>query len=329
MEKVFQSVEEVLTDEQFQAWYFGTDATKAAAWEQWMKQNPSQEQLVAQAVSCMQSIVIKEHEPTPAQVQAQHQRLMDTLPAEEAPVIQMKPARRQWWWTAAAAIVLLVAGTWLWNSLNNQSSVKTAYGQLAQKQLPDGSEVTLNANSSISYSSGWTEGKEREVWIKGEAFFKVKKTAAKTRFIVHTDQLDVVVTGTQFNVISRADRSSVMLTEGSVTIRTKDGKETHLVPGDFVEFSNSQLERKAVKQEAVLAWTERKIEFDNTSLAEVVQIIKEHYGQQLEIANEELAARRITGIMPNNNLDVFLETLEATIECKVIRKDGRIIVTNP
>jgi len=317
-----------MTDELFQAWYFGTDETKAAAWEQWMKQNPSQEPLISQAVSSMQSMIIKEKELSPAQVNAQHQRLMDALPAA-TPVIPMRPARRRWWLSAAAAVLLVVAGAWLWNNLNNQSSVKTAYGQLAQKQLPDGSEVTLNANSTISYSCNWEQGKEREVWIKGEAFFKVKKTAAKSRFIVHTDQLDVVVTGTQFNVISRGSRSSVMLTEGSVTIRTKDGKEVKMVPGDYVEFTNSQLERKAMKQEAVLAWTERKIEFNNTSMSEVAQIIKEHYGLELEIAGSGLAGKTITGIMPNDNLDVFLATLEATIECKVIRKDGRIIVTNP
>ena len=333
MEKIFQSVEEVLTDELFQAWYFKTDAQKAADWEQWLKQHPSQQELANEAVACMQSIVIREHEIPATQVEASGQRLMNSLskastPGIETPVIDMnnRPRRRNWWWSAAAAVLLVIAGTYLWTSLSGQSSIKTAYGQVAQKQLPDGSEVVLNANSSISYSSGWEDGKEREVWVKGEAFFHVKKTANKSRFIVHTNEMDIVVTGTQFNVVSRADKSSVMLTEGSVFIRTKDGKETRLAPGDFVELFNSQLAKKPMKEEAVLAWKDKKIVFDNTPLSEVVKQIKEHYGEEVVIADEALAHKPLTGMMPNDNLDVLLKSLEAILECTVVRKDGRIII---
>lgn len=346
MEKNFQSVEEVLTDEHFQAWYFKTNMEKAAAWEEWLKQHPSHTQLANEATACMQAIIIREHEIPATQVEASGQRLMNSLskahpaPLSEAPltadiagtqtpVVEMNPRRRNWWWSAAAAVLLVIAGTYFWTSLNGQSSIKTAYGQVTQKQLPDGSEVALNANSSISYSSGWNEGKEREVWIKGEAFFHVKKTAAKSRFIVHTNEMDIIVTGTQFNVVSRSDKSSVMLTEGSVLIRTKEGKETRLVPGDFVELTNSQLEKKAMKEEAVLAWKEKRILFDNTPLTAVVKQIKEHYGEDVIIADDALANKTISGMMPNDNLEVLLKSIEATLECTVVRKDGRIIIANP
>lgn len=319
-------MEEVLTDDQFQAWYYKSDAGKATQWEQWMSQHPSQQEMVNAAIACMQSIVFKEREVPAEQVSAANERLMASL---SAPVIPMKTSRRKWWWSAAAAVLLLVAGAYLWTSFNNQSSIQTAYGQLGRQQLPDGSEVILNANSSISYSNGWNKGNEREVWVKGEAFFKVKKTASKSRFIVHTNQLDIVVTGTQFNVTSRADRSSVMLTEGSVLIRTKDGKEIRMAPGDFIELSNSQLERKVVKEEAVLAWKDKKIVFDNTSLADVAVFIKDHYGEEIVISDDSLARKTITAFMPNDNLDVLLKSLEATLDFKVVRKDGRIMITNP
>lgn len=329
MEKNFQSVEEVVMDEQFQAWYFKTDDVQAAAFEQWLRQHPAQQELVDKAVACMQLIVLKEQAVPAAQTAASARRLLDSLGASQTPVITMRPARRRWWWSAAAAVLLVAAGAFLWTSLARQSSVQTAYGQVAQQQLPDGSQVFLNANSSISYSSGWDKGREREVWIKGEAFFHVKKTAAKTRFVVHTDQLDVIVTGTQFNVTSKPDKSSVMLTEGSVFIRTRDGKEVKMSPGDFIEFANSQLEKKAVKEETVLAWKEKKILFDNTPISEVVQKIKEHYGQDVEIADKAIERIPISGMMPNDNLDVLLQSLEATQEVKVIRKDSRIIITQP
>lgn len=331
MEKIFQSAEEVLTDEHFQAWYFKTDPEKAGEWEQWMLQDPARKELVNAAVLCMQNILVREQKVPAAQVEASSQRLMDSLstPAyvsEPAPVVAIR-SRRRWWWSAAAAVILLAAATWLWTNLGGRSSIQTEYGQVTCKQLPDGSEVVLNANSSISYSEGWKEGKEREVWVKGEAFFKVQKTANKSRFIVHTDQLDIVVTGTQFNVVSRSDKSSVMLTEGSVLIRTKDGVETRMIPGDFIELSNSQLAKKAVKEETVLAWKEKKLFFEETPLSQAVEKIKEHYGVELEI-DDSVASKTITGIVPNDNLDVLLNALEA-LEFKVVRKDGRIIITNP
>lgn len=322
-------MEEILTDELFQAWYFKTDPEKSKQWQDWLSQHPGQQEMVNAAVACMQDIVIKEHELPAATVTAARERLMASLSATEAPVVEMGTHRRKWWWTAAAAIILIAAGTYLWTSLGSQSSIKTAYGQVTTQQLPDGSEVVLNANSSVSYSEGWDKGKEREVWVKGEAFFKVKKTPNKSRFIVHTNQLDVVVTGTQFNVVSRSQKSSVMLTEGSVIIRTKDGNETRMVPGDFVELSDKQLERKAVKEETVLAWKDKKILFNDTPLTEVVDKIKEHYGEQVVIEDEQLARKTVTGMMPNDNLDVLLKSLEATLEATVVRKDGRIMITHP
>lgn len=318
-----------MTDELFQAWYFKTDADKSKQWEDWLQQHPAQQPMVQEAVVCMQDIIIEERTVPTAAVIAAKERLMASLQDEQAAVIPMGTHRRRWWWTAAAAILLIAAGTYLWTSLAGQSSIKTAYGQMTTQYLPDGSEVVLNANSSVSFSQGWEKGKQREVWIKGEAFFKVKKTPDKSRFIVHTNQLDIVVTGTQFNVVSRSQKSSVMLTEGSVTIRTKDGNETKMVPGDFVELSDKQLEKKAVKEETVLAWKEKKILFNDTPLTEVIEKIKEHYGEQVVIEDEQLARKTVTGMMPNDNLDVLLKSLEATLEATVVRKDGRIMITHP
>jgi ferric-dicitrate binding protein FerR (iron transport regulator) len=328
MENIFQTVEDVLADELFQAWYFKTDAQKAKTWETWVKDHPAQQELVDKAISCMQAIIIKEQELPAGQIEASGRRLMEKLSGAEVPVINMNKRPRRWWGSAAAAILLVIAGTYLFTTLNGQSSIKTAYGQVSQQQLPDGSEVVLNANSSISYSSDWDKGNEREVWIKGEAFFHVKKTSNKSRFIVHTNQLDIVVTGTQFNVVSRAEKTSVMLTEGSVLIRTKDGKETRMAPGDFVELEHSQLAKKTVNGEVVLAWKDKKLIFEETPITEAAQKIKEHYGQEIEI-DQSVSHKTISAMMPNDNLDVLLKSLEATLEYKVIRKDGRIIITNP
>ncbi len=92
---------------------------------------------------------------------------------------------------------------------------------------------------------------------KGEAFFHVKKTADHRRFVVHANHFDIIVTGTQFNVVNRDDKTNVMLTEGSVTIKKDDGEEIKMKPGDFVELDNNRFIKKEEKKENVLAWKEQ------------------------------------------------------------------------
>src|ERR1043166_3391835 len=128
--------------------------------------------------------------------------------------------------------------------------------------------MILNANSKAELSEDWKDGKDREVWLHGEAFFKVTKTPHRSRFIVHTDNLDVILTGTQFNVLHRDGKTAVLLTEGHVIIRTKDGKELAMNPGDYVEMGDQMVERKQAKEENILAWKENKLAFDNTPLTE-------------------------------------------------------------
>ncbi|MCD8539611.1 MAG: FecR domain-containing protein [Leadbetterella sp.] len=93
--------------------------------------------------------------------------------ARTSPAVAFKPQKRQWWMAAAAA-VLLAAGVWIF-SLSKPGSpaiTLTTENFIKTDTLPDGSTVTLNKNSVLSYSSGRT--KQREVTLLGEAFFDVR-----------------------------------------------------------------------------------------------------------------------------------------------------------
>ncbi len=323
MGKNFLRVEDIIADESFQGWYFGTDKDKADAWEAYLAANPSLASLATEARQLMDSLSVKEKEVSEQQHNSAHERLMQSI--AKAPVVGMS-RRRLWYWAAAAVILLSAGSIALWNLKTEPELVQTAYGELREQRLPDGSKVMLNANSEITYSEGWEKGAEREVWIKGEAFFQVQKTPSKTRFVVHADQFDVIVTGTQFNVVNRHDKTNVMLTEGSVTLKTKDGKEIFMQPGDFVEITNQQPEKKNVVQENVLAWRDKKLYFDNTPLRQAAKKIEEHYGVTITLTDEATANRTLSGILSNDNLDVLLEALEA-LEFRVVRNQQEIIIS--
>ena len=89
---------------------------------------------------------------------------------QPAKVISITRKRIVWYAAAAAIIALAFFGTrFLINTPAPQ--IATTFGEIKQQQLPDGTEVFLNANSNVSYKNNWIEGTAREVWIKGEAFF--------------------------------------------------------------------------------------------------------------------------------------------------------------
>jgi ferric-dicitrate binding protein FerR (iron transport regulator) len=297
-----------------------------------MLAHPEQLALVNEAKDYMNNLVIDEPViPAERVLKAERQLVMAlTNTAQEAApkVIPMKRSAR-WWWAAAAIVILAVSGTLLWNRSQPPASIQTAYGEIREQRLPDGSRVMLNAHSEITYESGWEKGVEREVWLKGEAFFHVAKTPAKSRFVVHTEKCDIIVTGTQFNVVNRPDKTSIMLTEGSVILHAKDGTETRMQPGDFVEFNNEKSEKKIGKEESILAWRDRRLFFDdNTPLSVAIKKIEEHYGVKIRLSKPSLGDKPITGMMPNDNLDVILQALEATSEFHVTRTNDEIVISD-
>jgi ferric-dicitrate binding protein FerR (iron transport regulator) len=177
----------------------------------------------------------------------------------------------------------------------------------------------MNANSRLSYSSNWKDGEDREVWIDGEAFFHVQKTALKSRFIVHTEHFDVIVTGTQFNVSNRHGKDNVLLQEGSVTLRTKDGRILQMKPGDFVAFDSSLLKKKPGCTQEMLAWKEQKLVLDHTSISQLAGIITDLYGTHVRLEGDSTPYKTVTAMLPNNNLNILIKTLEATTEFDIVR----------
>ncbi|MBC7946823.1 MAG: FecR domain-containing protein [Chitinophagaceae bacterium] len=332
MQKSFTNVDEMIGDESFLAWFYKEDEQKVNAWENWLANNPAYRAMADEAMIEMEALNMKEDSVSSFRVEAAYEDLNTRIAAQEqdsAPVVSMKQRNRRWWIGVAAAAVILAVSVSFFKYSSSKPVIETHYGQVSKQELPDGSQVMLNANTVVTLSNGWKEGEDREVWLKGEAFFQVKKSPQKNRFIVHTDQLDVIVTGTQFNVSTIGEKTSVLLTEGSVTIRTADGQEMLMKPGDYVEINNNRAEKKPTNLETVLAWKENKLNFENTPMKEVAVMINNHYGVTVNLADESIGEKKITGMMSNTNLNDLLNALEATTEFKITRTDNTILIAKP
>jgi ferric-dicitrate binding protein FerR (iron transport regulator) len=229
---------------------------------------------------------------------------------------------------AAAILIILGAGlvytgVTRWRS----TAIATAFGEIASRRLPDGTEVMMDANSRIHYKGDWSEGRDREVWMDGEAFFHVSKTPEHSRFIVHLAHMDVIVTGTQFNVINRHGAESVLLQEGRVILRNEKGEQLPLTPGEFVTFSDDLWQKKTVEPDSLMAWKDQKLVFNGTPMRELVNIVNDHYGVHLQLADSSIADSTVNGMLPNNNLNVLLQSLEATADYKISRNGDQIIIS--
>jgi transmembrane sensor len=326
--KHLSSYEEVIADEEFLAWYAGDANQKAVGWNHWLAQHPECQPLVDEAVSYLNSIKLTESPVSAAQLEHAHHRLMQTLDSSTK-VIPMRSRGFKWWMSAAAVVLILVTGAIFWNS-NKESQLKlnTPFGQIANHKLPDGSEVLLNANSKLSMKESWKGKEDREVWLEGEAFFHVKKTSTKNRFIVHSSGVDIIVTGTQFNVVNRNGESNVLLKEGSVTLKTKEGQLIKMLPGDFVTFSNNLPQKEVTPEEKVLAWTQAKLFFENTPLVDAAKTISQHYGVKVKV-NKDIEKESIDGILSNENLDVLLKTLVEAKGFTIMKTNNEIIISRP
>jgi transmembrane sensor len=326
MDAPINTMEELLSDESFLAWYFKTDPQAVDNWNNRIASDPSLGKLVNEAVQLLQTIIIKEQRVDVQRIKQAEIKLNQNTGATAgngtgATVVPLRSRKK--WWAAAAIIFLTSVGVWQYNRTNGRLAIQTAYGETRQDVLPDGSQVMLNANTTLDYKK-WKEGKDREVWVKGEAFFHVKRTALKTRFIVHTEHFDVVVTGTQFNVINRNNKNNVLLKEGSVIIKN-NGQEVHMQPGDYVEFDSTGIQKKNINNASVLAWTEHKFIFDNTPMKEVASLVTEIYGVKVNLA-QSITDSTVNGFMPNDNLDVLLQALGALGKFDVVQSDQEIMI---
>ena len=323
----YKEYEDFLSDDSFLNWHFRSKDADIEYWEKWITENSAQKYLVDGAVKFLNDIRISEKNIPRQQLQEAEQRLFNKIKELESPLPAKVYHMTRRWWLAAASVAVIAISLFLWRGIQmNHSSLETQYGEIKQQQLPDGSEVVLNANSNIRYSKNWIKGESREVWVKGEAFFKVQKTVEKSKFIVHTDRFDIVVTGTQFNVVNKQGKTNVLLKEGSLTILTKDGREINMKAGDYYEYVQEDVIKKEVKPESILAWKDNKIDFDNATLNDAVKVIKEHYGITIKLEDESLGSKPLNGIMANNNLDILLKAIEEALEVQVIRNGNEVII---
>ena len=192
------------------------------------------------------------------------------------------------------------------------NTVETPLGMRSSLTLPDGTKVWLNAGSSINYPVLFANN-SREVSLKGEAYFEVKKDKSWP-FVVTTKNMNVVVSGTTFNcnAYPENDQVQTVLVEGEVTIVNQSATElTTLNPGELAIFDNGNQQITTTKTDLqkYIAWKSGKLMFRDDKMNKVVEKLERWYNVEFEIEDQEIANYVYTATFVDESLDQVLKML--------------------
>ena len=327
-------------DESFQRWVLQPASDATTFWTRWLAEHPEKRAEVDKARRLILTLGQAEEPVEDWRATRMKQAIFERL----SPVV--RPAERQprarWQGAIAACLLaLLVAGGGFW-SYQQWTYVRytTDYGETQTFVLPDGSEVTLKANSSLRHARRWAAAQDREVWLAGEAFFHVTKKMIRdsqgtdqrpSTFVVYaTEVVEVAVLGTEFNVSTRDEETEVVLKSGSVRVDVKHEVQPQTLlmePGDRVEVAHRRgtLMQQQIDPQVPAAWRDNMLIFNEVTLAEVAKKLHYTYGVNIVFQDPTLAQRKFKGFVPADNLDVLLEAFAELYNIRIKRNGNQLI----
>ena len=333
-------------DERFQSWVLSDHSAYYSFWNSFLQQYPDKQSEITKARN-MVLMLGRPHQPVDS---VTHDRIKQGIYQQirQQPTSDLPHSTRhfKWYWAAASILFFVAVSIIVTSQLFQNETLSTGYGEKQFVVLPDGSEVTLKANSSLQFVKKWEEGEDREVWLRGEAFFHVNRQKAHndkvatesrsyTSFVVHAGEgIDVNVLGTEFNVSSRDQTAEVALKSGQVRLNFQQNQQERTLlmkPGDFVEIQpdNHRIVRQQIDVKAASAWRENMLVFDAITLVEVAKKLHHTYGVNIVINNKQLAKREFKGFVPSDNLKVALETFQSLYGIEIKHQENQIIFSQP
>lgn len=215
-----------------------------------------------------------------------------------------------------------------------QMEYSTPYGVKGKIVLPDSSVVWLNSGSKIGFPSKFT-GNSRNVTFNGEAYFDVKKDSLYPMKINTSHNLNVVVTGTSFNLHSYSEDSffSLYLSKGKVNIQDKKGNVIHMLKEDeSIEYNFRAKEiktRKALEPSSIIGWKNGWLIFDEEELTSVFKKMERWYGVSFKIPSNFNLNNKLTAKFREESASQVLDLMKKISIIDYTIKDSVVFITNP
>jgi transmembrane sensor len=237
------------------------------------------------------------------------------------PGAQRRQPHRRIYLAAAAMAVAVIGGSLLafqsWRA-NEANTYATTIGEQRSVTLADGSIVELNSQSRLQ--THYSDDERQVVLTHGEAIFRVAKNPQRP-FRVRVGGTDIVAVGTAFNVNVRDMKTVVTVLEGRVRVSDHPAADrgTTVAAANPVELGQGEqavIARDratpvvvAVDPIKAIAWTERRLIFDNTPLDTVAAEFARYHTRTIRLTTSSLKDRRITGVFDANDPASLIEFL--------------------
>ena len=215
------------------------------------------------------------------------------------------------------------------------NTLSVPYGKRFQVEMADGTLAILNSGTTLRYPKDFTDPKSRDVFLKGEALFTVKKDEHHP-FFVHTDDMNIRVLGTQFNVSSYENENftSAVLVEGSVEVYANKKHQNNIQniaisPGQMATTMNGKFNVTEVDVKKHIAWIDGTLFFINDPFRNIIKEMERHYDTKIINTNMELNDVRYTGTFQSETLLQILEIFQKNTEFDYEVKNDSIIIASP
>lgn len=267
---------------------------------------------------------------------------------------------------AAIFCIAFFSGT-LFSRYNNQevagkpsvplfTVVRAPLGAKSELKLADGTEIILNAGSSIKYDSDYNTF-NRDLSLEGEAYFKVARNTSLP-LVVNAGNIHIKATGTEFNVKAYSDEDIIetTLVNGEVQISQDDeGNETNqilvLEPNQKAIYARlsdrlilekiKEIEPAAVKPaksitdkllvspktdvEQVTAWTKNKLILKSENLESLCTKLQRKYDMKFVFMDDEIKKNRVTGTLLDETFQQVMDAIMLTVPIEY-KLDGKTVL---
>ena len=211
---------------------------------------------------------------------------------------------------------------------NNLTTILTANNQILELELSDGSLVTLNSGSKISYFENFEE-EQRKVELEGEAFFSVNKDGRP--FIISTNNAVTTVLGTEFNVWARNKETRVLVREGKVSLADNNEltEKVILTEGETSKIIEDLPPTEPIKVDSkyLLGWLDRTLVFNNTPLNEIVDELERYYDIEVNIESNEFSSLRLTGSFEKESIETVLDKMCLALNLSFAKQSDGYVLT--
>lgn len=211
------------------------------------------------------------------------------------------------------------------------NTISVPNGKRFELILSDGTNIQLNSGTSLKFPIQFIKGENRRVYLDGEAYFAVTKDP-KHPFLVSSNDMNVKVLGTKFNVTSykKDAKTYTVLVEGKVAASDHlNNEEVILKPSERAYFEDKQLKVEPVEVRKYIAWVSGELMFIDDSFAVITNKLERKYNLQIINHYEELNSIVITATFKNENIDQVLKTFQTYKAFNYTINNRVITITKP